>query len=135
MTAAGASQGTSTSQYIRPIDFATFNADRARFLQRLVDRSNSDITSCCVNYVRTPPRGGTPGGEHVHDYDQFMFLISGRMMVKIAGETHAVGPGTLMIFPAQVPHHFWNLDEETIHLTIMAPAPDPDKPRARQVGS
>ncbi|HXN11113.1 MAG TPA: cupin domain-containing protein [Steroidobacteraceae bacterium] len=127
--------GSSTSKYIRPIDFATFNADRSRFLQRLVDRSNSEIMSCCVNYVRTPPHGGTPGGEHVHDYDQFMFLISGRMMVKIAGETHAVAPGTLMIFPAQVPHHFWNLDEETIHLTIMAPAPDPDQPRARQVSS
>jgi hypothetical protein len=40
-----------------------------------------------------------------------------------------------MIFPANVPHHFWNLDEETIHLTIMAPAPDPDKPRAKQVQS
>jgi mannose-6-phosphate isomerase-like protein (cupin superfamily) len=135
MSALGTSPDTGTSQYIRPIDFATFNADRARFLQRLVDRSNSEITSCCLNYVRTPPHGGTPGGEHVHEYDQFMFLISGRMMVKIAGETHAVGPGTLMIFPAQVPHHFWNLDEETIHLTIMAPAPDPDKPRARQVGA
>jgi quercetin dioxygenase-like cupin family protein len=127
--------GTEASKYLRQIDLAKFNLDRARFNQRLLDRSNSDVMSCAVNYVRTPPHGGTPGGEHIHEYDQFMFLISGKMMVKIAGETYPVGPGTLMIFPANVPHHFWNLDEETIHLTIMAPAPDPDKPRAKQVQS
>ena len=123
------------SKYIRQIDFATFNADRQRFNQRMVDRSNSDIASCAINYVRTPPNGGTPGGEHFHDYDQFMFLLSGKMMVKIDGEVYPVGSGTLMIFPAGVPHHFWNLDEETIHITIMAPAPDPDKPRSTPVGS
>ena len=123
------------SKYIRRIDFATFNADRKRFNQRLLDRSNSDIMSCAINYVRTPPNGGTPGGEHVHDYDQFMFLVSGKMMVKIAGEVYPVGPGTLMIFPASVPHHFWNLDEETIHIAVMAPAPDPEKPRSTKVGS
>ena len=117
------------SKYIRQIDFATFNADRKRFNQRMVDRSNSDITSCAINYVRTPPNGGTPVGEHFHDYDQFMFLISGKMMVKIDGDVYPVGPGTLMIFPSGVPHHFWNLDEETIHITVMAPAPDPEKPR------
>jgi quercetin dioxygenase-like cupin family protein len=123
------------SKYIRQIDFATFNADRKRFNQRLLDRSNSEIRSCAINYVRTPPNGGTPGGEHVHEYDQFMFLVSGKMMVKIDGEVYPVGPGTLMIYPAGVPHHFWNLDEETIHITVMAPAPDPEKPRATQTSS
>ncbi len=123
------------SKYLKQIDFETFNKDRARYNQRLLDRTNSDITSCAVNYVRTPPNGGTPGGEHVHDYDQMMFLISGKMMVKIDGNVYPVQAGTLMVFPAGVPHHFWNLDEETIHLTLMAPAPDPDKPRATQVQS
>jgi mannose-6-phosphate isomerase-like protein (cupin superfamily) len=127
--------GTAASKYLRQIDMATFLADRARFNQRLLDRSNSEIMSCAINYVRTPPNGGSPGGEHVHDYDQFMFLISGKMMVKIDGETYPVAAGTLMVFPASVPHHFWNLDEETIHLTIMAPAPDPEQPRGRQVKS
>lgn len=127
--------GDNISKYIRPIDFETFNAKAGRFNQRLLDRSNSRIMSCAVNYVRNPPFGGTPGGEHVHDYDQFMFLISGKMMVSIAGETHEVGPGTLMIYPAGVPHHFWNLDEETIHIAIMAPAPDPEKPRATQMNA
>ena len=123
------------SKYIRQIDFATFNADRKRFNQRMVDRSNSDITSCAVNYVRNPPYGGTPGGEHKHEYDQLMFLISGKMMVKIDGEVFPVQAGTLMVFPAGVPHHFWNLDEETLHLTIMAPAPDPEKPRGTHIES
>jgi mannose-6-phosphate isomerase-like protein (cupin superfamily) len=120
---------------LRQIDFETFNAKPGRFNQRLLDRSNSDIMSCAVNYVRNPPFGGTPGGEHMHDYDQFMFLISGKMMVQIDGEVFPVSPGTLMVFPAGVPHHFWNLDEETLHLTIMAPAPDPEKPRATQITS
>jgi len=127
--------GSAAAKYLRSIDLTRFLADKARFNQRLLDRSNSDIMSCAVNYVRTPPNGGTPGGEHVHDYDQFIFLISGRMMVKIDGETYPVSPGTLMIFPAGIAHHFWNLEEETIHLTIMAPAPDPQKPRATQLNS
>jgi mannose-6-phosphate isomerase-like protein (cupin superfamily) len=114
---------------LRQIDFATFNANPGRFNQRLLDRSNSNIMSCAVNYVRNPPFGGTPGGEHVHEYDQFMFLISGKMMVQIDGEVFPVEAGTLMVFPAGVPHHFWNVDEETLHLTIMAPAPDPERPR------
>jgi quercetin dioxygenase-like cupin family protein len=38
------------------------------------------------------PTAGTPGGEHFHDYDQFMFLVSGKMMVKIDGEVYPVGP-------------------------------------------
>lgn len=111
------------SKYLRQLDFETLNANGDKFLQRLLDRSNSEITSCAVNYVRTPVNGGTSGGEHVHEFDQFMFLISGRMMVKIDGEIYQVGPGTLMIYPAGIPHHFWNPDEETIHLTVMAPAP------------
>jgi mannose-6-phosphate isomerase-like protein (cupin superfamily) len=123
------------SKYLRTIDFETFNANRDRFNQRLLDRANSDIMSCAINYVRTPPNGGTPGGEHKHEYDQFMFLVSGKMMVKIDGEVYPVSAGTLMTFPAGVPHHFWNLDEETIHITVMAPAPDPTQPRATQIKS
>jgi mannose-6-phosphate isomerase-like protein (cupin superfamily) len=126
---------TDISQYLRQVDFATLNANGDRFNQRLLDRSNSDFSSCAINYVRNPAHGGSPGGEHTHEYDQFMFLISGKMMVKIADEIHEVSAGTLMMFPAGVPHHFWNLDEETIHITVMAPAPDPEKPRGTQVRS
>ena len=64
-----------------------------------------------------------------------MFLISGKMMVQIDGEVFPVASGTLMVFPDGVPHHFWNLDEETLHLTIMAPAPDPEKPRGTYIKS
>jgi len=130
-----ANTSSNASKYLKQIDFATFSKDRDRYNQRLLDRSNSDITSCAVNYVRNPPYGGTPGGEHKHEYDQLMFLISGKMMVKIDGEVFPVQAGTLMVFPAGVPHHFWNLDEETLHLTIMAPAPDPEKPRGTHIES
>jgi len=47
-----------------------------------------------------------------------------------------VGPGGLIAFPANEPHRNWNEGTEpTVHLAINSPAPDPDKPFARPVGS
>jgi quercetin dioxygenase-like cupin family protein len=52
----------------------------------------------------------------------------------VEGEAHEVGPGSIVVFPAGVPHRNWNAGgEPTVHLAINTPAPDPAVPFATRV--
>ena len=122
-------------EHIRRIDFAALRASADRFTQRLLDRT-SGATACSVSCIKTPARSGSPEGLHTHAVDQIFYVLEGRMNVEVDGETHEAGPGTLVIFPAGVPHRNWNAgDEATVHLSISAPLPDPALPFATQVRS
>lgn len=78
-----------------------------RYTQRLV-RGGRPISSCSVSYIVTPPGGGSPEGLHTHDVDQVFYVLDGTMTVEIAGDVHEAGAGTLVVFPAGVPHRNWN---------------------------
>jgi mannose-6-phosphate isomerase-like protein (cupin superfamily) len=119
--------------YLRKVDFSALSAvpPDQRFTERLLDHS-SGARTCTVSYIKTPPRGGSPEGMHIHDVDQVFYVLSGTMSLEIAGERFEAGPGTLVIFPAGVPHRNWNGGTEpTVHLSFNAPLPDPNKPFAR----
>jgi quercetin dioxygenase-like cupin family protein len=119
--------------YVRQIDIEGLRAAKERTLIRLLGRE-SGATGCAVSVVKTPPSGGSPAGLHVHAVDQIFYVIEGVMNVEIAGEVTECGPGSLVLFPAGTPHRNWNTGEEqTIHMTIAAPIPDPDEPFARPV--
>jgi mannose-6-phosphate isomerase-like protein (cupin superfamily) len=69
-----------------------------------------------------PHRSGPP--LHVHEFDQFYFVLSGVLSVEIGLSRMDVGPNNLIVLPAQVPHRQWNeRDEVEHHLTILAPEP------------
>src|SRR5262245_37445342 len=103
---------------------------RDRASQRLLDHSSGG-TSRQVSYIKTPPRSGSPEGLHTHEVDQIFYVLEGVMSIEIEGQRHEAGPGSLIVFPAGVPHRNWNAgNEPTVHLSIAAPAPDPDKPFA-----
>jgi uncharacterized RmlC-like cupin family protein len=56
------------------------------------------------------------------------------MNLEIEGAQYEAGPGTLVFFPAGVPHRNWNGGgEPTVHLAFNAPAPDPAVPFATPV--
>jgi quercetin dioxygenase-like cupin family protein len=58
------------------------------------------------------------------------------MSLEIEGEQFQAGPGSLVHFPAGVPHRNWNAGAEpTVHLAINVPQPDPAVPFARSVTS
>jgi quercetin dioxygenase-like cupin family protein len=104
-----------------------------RVVQRLLDRT-SGLTAAAINWIRTPPGGGSPEGLHVHDVDQIFYLLQGSMHIEVGGTTTVVRPGGLIVFPAHEPHRNWNEgDEPTVHLAINAPAPDPSVPFAKPV--
>lgn len=122
-------------QYVTKVDFAALRAagPNERFTQSLVDEALG-LKTCTVNYIRTPAGGGSPAGRHVHLVDQVFYILSGVMQIEIAGEQYEVGPGTLVTFPAGVPHRNWNAGTEpTIHLAFNTPAPDPSLPFAQTV--
>lgn len=108
-------------EYVRQVDLrALAAADSAeRFSQRLLTAENG-AENIQVLYIRTPPGSGTRIGLHTHDIEQVFFLISGRMHYEINGIEGIAEPGSLIIFPAGIPHRNWS-EEETYHLAIMAP--------------
>jgi len=122
-------------QYVRPIDFATIDASTKRYTQSLLDRdSGAETTS--INCIKTPAGEGSPAGLHTHRVDQVFYILSGTMSLEIEGTEYEAGPGTLVYFPAGVPHRNWNAGSEpTVHLAIQVPQPDPNVPFSTTVGS
>lgn len=86
-----------------------------------------------VNYMEVAPGSGGPG-THVHEFDQYYFVLEGRLTVEVALEKHVVEPGTLVVLPAGVPHRQYNEGDVTEkHLGVLAPAPEPGRPWDRGV--
>src|ERR671928_1483716 len=115
-------------EYVRQVDFDQLNSSTDRFTQRLFDR-DSGASTCQINCIKTPAGGGSPAGMHVHDVDQIFYVLSGTMSIEIEGQQHDCGPGSLIVFPAGVPHRNWNDGPEpTVHLAFNTPLPDPNVP-------
>jgi mannose-6-phosphate isomerase-like protein (cupin superfamily) len=99
-----------------------------RFEQNLIDATNGGMDTM-VRYVATPAGEGSPAGLHIHEFDQLFYIVAGTMNIEIDGDYFEAGPGSLVVFRQGVPHRNWNAGaEETIHLAINTPMPDPDKP-------
>jgi mannose-6-phosphate isomerase-like protein (cupin superfamily) len=61
---------------------------------------------------------------HVHDFDQFYFVLSGQLSLEVGLRRYEAGPDTLVVLPAGVPHRQWNeQDDVERHLTVLAPEP------------
>ena len=120
-------------EYLRKVDFARLTAVDERVTQALLDH-DSGATTCSVNCIKTPPGDGSPAGMHTHVVDQIFYVLSGTMNLEIEGQAYSAGPGTLVVFPAGVPHRNWNGGAEpTVHLAFNTPLPSPDEPFARPV--
>lgn len=122
-------------EYVRRVDRAALQAapPRERFSQWLLDHTSGG-QHCSINYIRTPAGGGSPAGMHTHVVDQIFYILEGTMNLEIQGTEHQAGPGTLVFFPAGVPHRNWNGgNEPTVHLAFNVPLPDPSEPFARPV--
>ena len=118
--------------YVRKVDPAVFAAaaEEKRIAQPLLDH-DSGGKHVQINAIRTPAGGGSPAGLHTHVVDQIFYILSGTMSIEIEGQQYECPPGTLVVFPAGVPHRNWNGGTEaTVHLAVNAPSPDPNVPFA-----
>lgn len=121
--------------YVRKVDFAAVerSSPDERLTQKLLDHG-SGATTCTINYIKTPAGGGSPAGMHTHAVDQIFYILSGTMSIEIEGKQYDCPPGSLIVFPAGVPHRNWNGGTEpTIHLAFNTPLPDPNVPFAKSV--
>jgi mannose-6-phosphate isomerase-like protein (cupin superfamily) len=122
-------------EYLRKVDDAALAAAGAdtRFSQWLLDHTSGG-EHCSINWIRTPAGGGSPAGMHTHVVDQIFYILSGTMSLEIEGTQYEAAPGTLVVFPAGVPHRNWNgSSEPTVHLAFNTPLPDPSVPFAVSV--
>jgi quercetin dioxygenase-like cupin family protein len=126
----------SDHQYLVHTDhdaFAALAADQ-RFSQKMLGRATGGA-AVAVNLIRTPPGQGSPEGLHTHAFEQVFYVLSGTMNIEIDGETFQAPKGSLVRFPEGVPHRNWNDadGEESLHLAINVPAPEPGRPAAEPV--
>ena len=67
-------------------------------LQRLTaSPSRADVSIC------DEPAGSPPADVHVHNFDQFYYLLRGSLSVQVGETEQDVGEGTLVMLPAGVP--------------------------------
>lgn len=121
--------------YVRNVDINQLNATppSERYAQMLLD-AKSGARHCTIAYIRTPAGGGSPAGMHVHEVDQIFFILEGTMNLEIDGQASTAGAGSLVVFPAGVPHRNWNDGATpTIHVAFNVPMPDPSKTFAMSV--
>ena len=122
-------------EYVRKVDFAAIDktGPNERFTQTLFDQT-SGAKTCTIQCIKTPAGGGSPAGLHTHQVDQIFYIVKGTMNIEIGEREYEVGPGTLVIFPAGVPHRNWNGSSgSTVHLAFNTPMPDPNVPFATSV--
>ena len=120
--------------YVRGIDLGKLESAVERTAIALLDE-DTGATSCSVFCIKTPVGEGSSAGLHTHQVDQLFYILSGTMSVEIDEATHRIGPGTLVIFPAGLPHRNWNGGPEpTVHLAINSPLPASGTPFATPVG-
>jgi quercetin dioxygenase-like cupin family protein len=122
-------------EYVRTVDFAAVANSGAdeRLTQRLLDEA-SGAKSCAINYIKTPAGGGSPRGLHTHPVDQIFYILSGTMNIEVEGKEYSCPPGSLIVFPAGMPHRNWNSGSEpTVHLAINAPLPASGAPFSTSV--
>lgn len=78
--------------------------------------------------ARTEPGSASRPPMHVHRFDQLYFVTEGTLHVDLALDHYEVGPDSLVIIPAGVPHREAAGGSETeSHLVMNAPAPTTPK--------
>jgi quercetin dioxygenase-like cupin family protein len=76
-----------------------------------------------MNLARNRP-GEQEGRWHIHDFDQFYYVLDGALTVDVANKHYEVEPDHLVVIPAGVPHRNWNAgDVVERHVLLNAPSP------------
>jgi quercetin dioxygenase-like cupin family protein len=106
-------------EYLHKIDPAVFDLrDNTRLLQRVLDREKGK-NNCEVLCIRTESGGGSPRGLHTHMFDQIFYVISGSINFEINGQQSSAEAGSVIVFPAGIPHRNWNSSQgPSVHLSI-----------------
>jgi mannose-6-phosphate isomerase-like protein (cupin superfamily) len=114
--------------YVRTVEDERLKEALAGFrLQPLAD-PGSGSSHAVVNYAELDAGSGGPD-MHIHAFDQYYLVVDGELTVEVALGKHVVGPDTLVVLPAGVPHRQYNAGGTTErHLVVNTPPPAPGEP-------
>jgi mannose-6-phosphate isomerase-like protein (cupin superfamily) len=82
-------------------------------LRILVTTAESGGELLKIEFVNAPDDIGPPC--HIHPFQEERFEIAeGRLAFRLDGEERVLGPGEAIVVPPNVPHTFWNPDEQPV---------------------
>ncbi|HWD76652.1 MAG TPA: cupin domain-containing protein [Solirubrobacteraceae bacterium] len=112
---------------VRPLDADAYDPTLPGFsIQRLLRRS--DRSEHMSLYIGSVDAGGAGPGTHVHDFDQFYYVLEGTMNISVGLDSYTATRHTLVVLPAGVPHRQWNEGPgPERHITLLAPEPEPGR--------
>ncbi|KAK7705213.1 hypothetical protein SLS64_008049 [Diaporthe eres] len=103
-----------------------WQTSRKGYTMSLADPS-SGCDTAVILYAEVGPQNGGPG-THVHEFDQYYFVLEGELTIEVALQKYVVTRNKLVVLPAGVPHRQYNEgDVAEKHLTINTPAPEPGR--------
>lgn len=102
---------------IRSFDIGSLDAGRFDY-QML-----ADLETCYVIVCRSPAGSGGPD-THVHDCDQFYYVLDGTMNVVFGETEYTAEPGSLVFIPQGTAHRNWTVGTQPeTHIDILVPPP------------
>ena len=82
-----------------------------KFIKTSQDTNGQLLQIDCLNKP-----GGVKEPEHIHPFQENRFeMISGSLMLCIAGVKRQINAGEAIAIPPKVPHFFWNASGEEVH--------------------
>jgi mannose-6-phosphate isomerase-like protein (cupin superfamily) len=106
---------------IRKVDRKAFSGDKFA-VQFLANRATNS-RHVAINVAEVQPNAGGPSF-HIHSFDQFYYVLDGRMSVDVGLKKYQASAHTLVVLPAGVVHQNRNSGTGVEkHITILAPHP------------
>lgn len=112
------------SAIVRNVDPDTGREPIPGFMLRTLADHSTGCNMMAVRLAEMDP--AVPGTQwHIHEFDQFYFVLEGLLMVEVANKRFAVEPLSLVALPAGIPHRNWNGgDGVERHVAILVPEPE-----------
>jgi mannose-6-phosphate isomerase-like protein (cupin superfamily) len=103
--------------YIRRLDLGSLDSGQFDF------QVLADLETCYVIVCRSPAGSGGPA-THVHDCDQFYYVLNGAMNVVLGDTEYTAGPESLIFIPRGTAHRNWTVGADPeVHIDILVPPP------------
>lgn len=59
----------------------------------------------------------------VHDEEEFLYVVSGQVLVELAGEVHTLGAGDSIYYGGGISHRWWSADGSPYRLIVVKEGP------------
>ncbi len=121
--ASSANKGDAHNGYVRSAEKDAVGIEPvAGFSGKVLASPDTGSRHAVVIAATMQPGSAVPW--HIHDFDQFYYVLEGALSVEIARKRYDVPPHHLVVLPAGVPHRNFNCGSSMErHLAILTPAP------------